>query len=98
MCWIAGKDYLYVQKSCNSISMNSMKPHRTNSAQVSLLLPDLGTQLDPRQALYRLAKAIDWKFFEEAFGPLYSAEGTPGFADSSNGWTFYAQASAKSEG
>ena len=51
-----------------------MKPHRTKSAQGSFLLPDLGTQLDPRQALYRLAKAIDWKFFEEAFGPLYSAE------------------------
>ena len=54
-----------------------MKPHRTNSAQGSFLLPDLGTQLDPRQALYRLATAIDWKFFEEAFGPLYSAEGRP---------------------
>ena len=54
-----------------------MKPHRTNSAQGSFLLPDLASQLDPRQALYRLAMAIDWKAFEDAFGPLYSAEGRP---------------------
>jgi hypothetical protein len=38
------------------------------------LLPDLGAQLDPRQALYLLAKAIDWKSFEEGIGPLYTAE------------------------
>ena len=54
-----------------------MKPHRTNSAQGSFLLPDLASQLDPRQALYCLAMAIDWKSFEDAFGPLYSAEGRP---------------------
>ena len=54
-----------------------MKPHRANTAQGSFLLPDLASQLDPRQALYRLALAIDWNVFEEAFGPLYSAEGRP---------------------
>jgi len=54
-----------------------MKPHRTNSAQGSFLLPDLASQLDPRQALHRLAKAFDWKSFEDAFGPLYCAEGRP---------------------
>ena len=54
-----------------------MKPHRTNSAQGSFLLPDLASQLDPCQALYCLAMAIDWKSFEDAFGPLYSAEGRP---------------------
>lgn len=52
-----------------------MKPRRPNSAQGSFLLPDLASQLDPRQPLYRLAMAIEWKSFEEAFGPLYSAEG-----------------------
>jgi len=54
-----------------------MKPHRTNSAQGSFLLRDLASQLDLRQALHRLAKAIDWKSFEDAFGPLYSAESRP---------------------
>jgi hypothetical protein len=41
-----------------------MKPQRTNSAQGSFLRLHLGSQLDLRQALYRLAKATDWKFFE----------------------------------
>ena len=54
-----------------------MKPRRPNSAQGSFLLPDLASQLDPRQSLSRLAMAIDWKSFEEAFGPLYSAERRP---------------------
>ncbi|NBT79808.1 MAG: IS5 family transposase [Betaproteobacteria bacterium] len=60
-----------------TLQSDSMKPHRTNSAQGSFLLPDLASQLDPRQALYCLATAIDWKSFEDAFGPLYSAEGRP---------------------
>ena len=54
-----------------------MKPRRPNTTQGSFLLPDLASQLDPRQSLYRLAMAIEWKSFEEAFGPLYSAKGRP---------------------
>ena len=54
-----------------------MKPKKTNHVQSSFLLPELRSQLDGRQRLCQLAEAIDWSKFEEAFGPLYSAEGRP---------------------
>jgi hypothetical protein len=50
--------YKLPQRS-KTLQSDSMKPHRTNSAQGSFLLPDLASQLDPRQALYCLAMAID---------------------------------------
>lgn len=54
-----------------------MKPHPAPVAQGSFLLPELSSQLDPRQPLYRLALAMDWKYFENEFGLLYSDEGRP---------------------
>jgi len=44
-----------------------MQPGTTDKAQVSFLLPDLESQLDPRNALFRLARAIDWSGFEKEF-------------------------------
>jgi IS5 family transposase len=54
-----------------------MKSKPVCAQQSSFLLPELSSQLDPRQPLYRLALAMDWECFEEAFGPLYSGEGRP---------------------
>ena len=57
-----------------------MKPRPspvTQAQQVGFLLPELATQLDARQPLYRLALALDWKYFVKAFGALYSDEGRP---------------------
>jgi hypothetical protein len=47
------------------------------SHQTSFLMPALGEQLDPRQPLKRLADALPWSEFEQAFGKYYSAEGRP---------------------
>jgi hypothetical protein len=57
-----------------------MQPSRTDTAQTSFLLPDLERQLDPRNPLFRLARAIDWSVFEKAFGSLYCTDGRPGLA------------------
>ena len=54
-----------------------MQPSTTDKAQISFLLPDLERQLDPRNALFRLARAIDWSVFEKEFRPLYCTEGRP---------------------
>lgn len=57
-----------------------MQPSTTDKAQISFLLPDLERQLDPRNAHFRLARAIDWSVFEKEFRPLYCMEGRPGLA------------------
>jgi IS5 family transposase len=54
-----------------------MQPSTTDKAQISFLLPDLERQLDPRNALFRLARAMDWSVFEKEFRPLYCTEGRP---------------------
>ena len=54
-----------------------MQPSPTDKAQISFLLPDLEHQLDPRNALFRLARAMDWSVFEKEFRPLYCLEGRP---------------------
>ena len=54
-----------------------MKPHAISVQQSSFLLPELSSQLDPRQPLYALALAINWEGFEQEFGGLYSSEGRP---------------------
>ena len=54
-----------------------MQPSPTDKAQISFLLPDLEHQLDPRNALFRLARAMDWSVFEKDFRPLYCTEGRP---------------------
>ena len=55
-----------------------MKPQAICAQQSSFLLPELSSQLDPRQPLYALAVAINWEGFEQEFGVLYSAAGSPG--------------------
>ena len=57
-----------------------MQPSTTDKAQISFLLPDLERQLDPRNALFRLARAIDWSMFEKEFRSLYCTDGRPGLA------------------
>jgi IS5 family transposase len=57
-----------------------MQPSTTDIAQISFLLPDLERQLDPRNPLFRLARAIDWSVFEKEFRPLYCTDGRPGLA------------------
>jgi IS5 family transposase len=54
-----------------------MQPSTTDKAQISFLLPDLERQLDPRNPLFRLARAMDWSVFEKEFRPLYCTEGRP---------------------
>ena len=55
-----------------------MKSNRTgNEGQGQFLSPDLESQLDPRQPLYKLAKRIPWEEFEKEFGLHYSREGRP---------------------
>jgi len=54
-----------------------MQPKKTDR-QRSFLCPDLLDQLDPRNHLLGLAKAIPWNVFEDNFWPLYAASGRPG--------------------
>ena len=54
-----------------------MKPKAICAQQSSFLLPELSSQLDPRQPLHALALAMRWEWFEQEFGPLYSPEGRP---------------------
>jgi IS5 family transposase len=54
-----------------------MQPKKSDR-QRSFLCPDLLDQLDPRNHLLGLAKAIPWSVFEDNFRPLYAASGRPG--------------------
>ena len=54
-----------------------MQPKKSDR-QRSFLCPDLLDQLDPRNHLLGLAKAIPWNVFEDNFRPLYAASGRPG--------------------
>jgi IS5 family transposase len=56
------------------ITMRSQAP---SAAQSSFLMPTLREQLDARQPLYQLARALPWATFEEAFADSYSEEGRP---------------------
>ena len=53
-----------------------MQPKKSDR-QRSFLCPDLIDQLDPRNHLLGLAKAIPWQVFEDSFRPLYAASGRP---------------------
>lgn len=54
-----------------------MKSRLQPTQQGNFSLPELRSQLDPRQGLYKLSERIDWEVYEEAFGHLYSEEGRP---------------------
>jgi hypothetical protein len=65
-----------------------MKSSIQPSQQGNFLLPELRSQLDRRQGLYKLAERIDWGVYEVAFGHLYSEEGsgTPSPKSRKIGW------------
>ena len=54
-----------------------MKSKLKPSQQRSLLFPTLAEQCDPRQPLKKLADAIAWDKFEDAFSDYYSEVGRP---------------------
>jgi hypothetical protein len=45
-----------------------MNPTVTDRTQISFLLPDLESQINPRHPLCRLARAMDWSAFKKEFG------------------------------
>ncbi|MBU6183432.1 MAG: hypothetical protein KGR46_11565 [Verrucomicrobia bacterium] len=67
-----------------------MKPTVTDRTQISFLLPDLKSQINPRHPLCRLARAMDWGVFKKEFGVLYCM-GASGIADPAHGGAFDAQ-------
>jgi IS5 family transposase len=54
-----------------------MKSRAQTSDQPSFLMTSLAEQLDVRQPLYKLAGAIPWETFEQAFADSYSELGRP---------------------
>jgi hypothetical protein len=68
-----------------------MKPSPTDKVQISFLLPYLESQLDPRNALFRLARAMDWSVFEKEFRPSLLPGREAHLADPSSGGTADAQ-------
>ena len=60
-----------------SWSKSVMQSKASGAHQTSFLMPTLGEQLDPRQALKQLADTLPWSEFEQAFGKDYSPEGRP---------------------
>ncbi len=48
-----------------------------NPNQTNLLYPNLLDQLNPKNPLVQLAKAIPWDYLEQEFAPLYSHRGKP---------------------
>lgn len=55
----------------------TMRSKAPPAAQSSFLMPTLREQLDARQPLYQLARALPWATFEEAFADHDSEEGRP---------------------
>jgi len=56
-----------------------MKPRtRELEAQEDLFRARLEQIINMDHALVRLAKRMDWAFFDETFGALYSDKGRPG--------------------
>jgi len=54
-----------------------MQGQSANPHQQSFLHTNLLEQLNPKQPLLQLAKAIPWDYFENEFAPLYSSTGRP---------------------
>lgn len=48
-----------------------------NLNQTNVLFPNLLDQLNPKNPLHQLAKAIPWDYLEQEFSPLYSHRGKP---------------------
>ena len=62
-----------------NINQNLVKcsQKKSNRNQLDFLSPTLTEQLNSRQELYLLSHQIEWSYFEEAFGSLYSTVGRP---------------------
>ena len=54
-----------------------MQSKKSNRNQLDFLSPTLTEQLNSRQVLYLLSQQIEWSYFEEEFGSLYSTVGRP---------------------
>jgi transposase, IS5 family len=50
------------------------RPSQASTGQDNLFQSRLDQQLNPQHPLFRLARQIDWNYFEREFGPLYAAE------------------------
>lgn len=61
-----------VEKDLENMLSQSPNPNQTN-----LLYPNLLDQLNPKNPLVQLAKAIPWSYLEQEFMPLYSHRGKP---------------------
>ncbi len=55
-----------------------MRAKKKPENQLSFLAPSLKEQLNPNHELYLLSHKIEWHYFEQEFGPLYSNLGRPG--------------------
>ena len=55
----------------------NMLSQSPNLNQTNMLYPNLLDQLNLKDPLIQLAKAIPWKYLEEEFTPLYSHRGKP---------------------
>jgi IS5 family transposase len=55
-----------------------MRAKKKPQNQLSFLAPGLKEQLNPNHELYLLSHTIDWTYFEQEFGFLYSDKGRPG--------------------
>src|SRR6185295_17358315 len=66
-----------IKESAGQAGRNGMRSRGSSSEQKSFLMPTLREQLDARQPLYKLAVALPWASFEEAFADDYSEEGRP---------------------
>lgn len=56
---------------------SQMRSKKKSRNLLQFLAPMLKEQLNPKQSLYQLSHRIDWSYFEQEFGPLYSNEGRP---------------------
>ena len=75
--FVRESDRVFVGSAHNPVDLHSMKSRAHSTDQTSFLMASLREQLDPRQPLCRLADAIPWETFEEAFAGYYSQTGRP---------------------
>ena len=54
-----------------------MRAKKKPTNQLNFLAPSLKEQLNPRNELYLLTEQMDWQYFEQEFGDLYSKKGRP---------------------
>ena len=60
-----------------SLKPGQMRAKKKPTNQLNFLAPSLKEQLNPRNELYLLTEQMDWQYFEQEFGDLYSKKGRP---------------------